>query len=72
LNGGGAWAFSQQNYDARPSGGFGGAQIGYNAQFANWLIGLEVDIQGADIGRSSAFNFAGKAPAFSSYTIAAT
>lgn len=36
-----------------PSGWFGGAQIGYNAQF-NWLVlGLEADWQGADIGDSS-------------------
>ncbi|MFN3624334.1 MAG: outer membrane protein [Hyphomicrobium sp.] len=36
-----------------PSGWLGGGQIGYNAQF-NWLVlGLEADLQGADIGDSS-------------------
>ncbi len=40
-----------------PSGWFGGGQIGYNAQF-NWLVlGLEADLQGADINDSSSMNF---------------
>jgi outer membrane immunogenic protein len=40
-----------------PSGWFGGGQIGYNAQF-NWLVlGLEADLQGADINDSSSMGF---------------
>lgn len=36
-----------------PSGWFGGGQLGYNAQF-NWLVlGLEADLQGADISDQS-------------------
>lgn len=37
---------------ARSDGGFGGGQIGYNWQSpsANFLIGVEADFQGADIG----------------------
>jgi outer membrane immunogenic protein len=31
------------------SGGFGGAQAGYNWQRERWVFGLEADIQGADI-----------------------
>jgi hypothetical protein len=31
------------------SGGFGGAQAGYNWQVKNWVWGIEADIQGADI-----------------------
>jgi outer membrane immunogenic protein len=48
-----------QSLNARHSGGFGGAQMGYNWQMNNWLIGLEADIQGSDIGSSSTINFAG-------------
>lgn len=44
--GGGAGSLS-------PSGWYGGGQIGYNAQF-NWLVlGLEADLQGADISDST-------------------
>lgn len=32
------------------AGGFGGGQFGYNAQFGNWVLGAEADIQGAGIG----------------------
>lgn len=39
-----------------PSGWIGGGQIGYNAQF-NWLVlGLEADLQGADISDSNALD----------------
>ena len=39
-----------------PEGWFGGGQIGYNAQF-NWLVlGLEADLQGADISDSTALS----------------
>lgn len=36
------------------SGGFGGGQIGYNWQFdPKWVVGIEADVQGADIRGSS-------------------
>lgn len=44
---------------AKHEGGFGGAQIGYNWQMANWLLGVETDIQGADIGQTSTIVFPG-------------
>lgn len=48
--GGGAGSLS-------PSGWYGGGQVGYNAQF-NWLVlGLEADLQGADINDSSSMGF---------------
>jgi len=47
------------NYGARHDGGFGGAQAGYNIQSDLWLIGLEADIQGADIGRAANSSFPG-------------
>lgn len=44
---------------AKHEGGFGGGQVGYNWQMTNWLVGLEADIQGADIGRTSTILFPG-------------
>lgn len=39
-----------ENYGSlSPKGGFGGAQVGYNAQFGSFVLGLEGDIQGAGI-----------------------
>lgn len=45
---------------ANHEGGFGGGQVGYNWQTANWVFGLEADFQGADIGKTSTtiFRFA--------------
>ncbi len=57
-NGGGATALNRSSLDAgagtgkfnlSPDGYFGGAQIGYNWQAANWVYGLETDIQGASL-----------------------
>jgi len=45
--------------NANHEGGFGGGQVGYNWQMSNWLVGLEADIQGADIGRTSTIVFPG-------------
>src|SRR5689334_17433089 len=39
--------------NTRHEGGFGGGQIGYNWQAGQFVFGLETDIQGADIGRTS-------------------
>ncbi len=36
-----------------PAGAIGGAQIGYNWQFGNWVLGVEADIQGADMKDTS-------------------
>ena len=44
---------------ANHEGGFGGGQIGYNLAWTNWLIGVEADIQGADIGRTNTVTFPG-------------
>jgi outer membrane immunogenic protein len=47
------------NGNLNPSGWMGGGQIGYNAQF-NWLVlGLEADLQGADISDSTALDSGG-------------
>lgn len=36
-----------------PEGAFGGGQIGYNAVFGRFLVGVEADVQGADIDDST-------------------
>jgi outer membrane immunogenic protein len=36
-------------------GWFGGGQVGYNAQFDQIVIGVEADLQAADIGESQSF-----------------
>lgn len=46
-------------FDAGHEGGFGGGQVGYNWQLSHWLVGVEADIQGADIGRTTALAFPG-------------
>src|SRR5437667_7594442 len=38
---------------ANHEGGFGGGQIGYNWQVNQFVFGLETDIQGSDIGKTS-------------------
>jgi outer membrane immunogenic protein len=50
----GTWPGTGNFGDLRGSGGFGGGQIGYNWQRAQWVFGLEADIQGADIRGSTA------------------
>jgi outer membrane immunogenic protein len=45
--------------NANHEGGFGGGQIGYNWQMGTWLVGVETDIQGADIGKTSTIVFPG-------------
>lgn len=66
LNGGYAWGDTQDapfligdtNVGSfgslSPEGAFGGGQIGYNAVFGRMLVGVEADIQGADINDSTA------------------
>ena len=61
LNGGYGWsnggnAISYSNGDssahAKPEGGFGGGQIGYNFQGGPLVFGLETDFQGGDLSGS--------------------
>ena len=44
------------SYSAKPSGFIGGAQVGYNWQASNFVLGLEADIDGADIHGSQTIN----------------
>ena len=62
LNGGYGWgnggnAISYSNGDssahAKPEGGFGGGQLGYNVQSGKLVFGLEFDFQGGDLSRST-------------------
>ncbi len=62
LNGGYGWgnggnAISYSNGDssahAKPEGGFGGGQLGYNFQSGKLVFGLESDFQGGDLSRST-------------------
>jgi outer membrane immunogenic protein len=58
-NGGGGTALNRSNlnvagvgnnkFNLSPDGYFGGAQIGYNLQNANWVYGLEADFQGSSL-----------------------
>jgi outer membrane immunogenic protein len=68
-NGGYAWGNSNSAYydgvtgfgggNFSPDGWYGGGQIGYNAQF-NWLVlGIEADMQGADIGDTAVLDTPG-------------
>lgn len=38
---------STEKFNSSPAGYLGGAQIGYNWQAANWVFGLEADVQGS-------------------------
>jgi outer membrane immunogenic protein len=41
----------------KPTGGFGGVQIGYNSQFApHWLIGGEIDFSGGSLSERMTFS----------------
>ena len=42
-------AFGGSSGAINPSGWFGGGQVGYNAQFNSLVLGLEADLQAADI-----------------------
>jgi outer membrane immunogenic protein len=65
VNGGYAWAdtnnaplFFNGDYQGglgslSPEGGFGGGQIGYNVTYGRVLLGLEADVQAADINDRS-------------------
>ncbi|CAA2142538.1 outer membrane protein [Hyphomicrobium sp. ghe19] len=55
INGGYGW--SNSNF-AKPEGGYGGAQVGYNWQRGRLVFGIEGDFQGGDIGgtKTTAFD----------------
>jgi outer membrane immunogenic protein len=54
VNGGYGWNSASLDAGANsPKGGFGGGQIGYNAQRGNFVFGIESDIQGAGIKATS-------------------
>jgi len=52
-------------FGIKPEGGFGGGQVGYNWLMSNWLLGVEADLQGADVGHTNSIAFPG-APEFDS------
>jgi outer membrane immunogenic protein len=54
-------ATPQTNLGAKHDGGFGGAQLGLNWQTGSFVLGVETDIQGADIGRTSTTTSVGAA-----------
>ena len=57
---GGAWskatitdAVTGANFSSSNSGFIGGGQFGYNWQFNNWILGVEGDIDGTSINKTS-------------------
>jgi len=50
-----------QAFRLRDNGFIGGGQVGYNWQTANWVFGLEADIDGASAKSSATFVFPGSA-----------
>jgi outer membrane immunogenic protein len=54
INGGGGWADNSINGFSlnNASGGTFGGQLGYNWQFGQFVVGLEADIDGADISKT--------------------
>ena len=59
LNAGYGWArrdafgdLSDSPCCVKPRGGFGGVQLGYNAQFSQWVLGIETDLQGSGISKT--------------------
>lgn len=66
INGGYAWGDTGSLYSMTgttattteaidPSGFLGGGQVGYNAQFGNFVIGIEADVQGGNVEGSAAY-----------------
>ena len=47
---------------ARMDGGLAGGQVGYNAKFNNWLLGIEADFQGTGQRGGSSFCLAAACP----------
>ncbi len=55
VNGGGGWghAFSDLSGGMHTSGGVAGGTVGYNAQFGNWVLGFEGDIDWSNVSGST-------------------
>ena len=55
VNGGGGWGRSSSDLSGHidTSGGVAGGTAGYNAQFGNWVLGVEGDLDWSNIGGSS-------------------
>ncbi len=55
VNGGGGWghAWSDLSGGMHTSGGVAGGTVGYNAQFGNWVLGFEGDVDWSDVGGST-------------------
>jgi outer membrane immunogenic protein len=55
VNGGGGWghAFSPLSGGINTSGGVAGGTVGYNAQFGNWVLGFEGDMDWSNVGAST-------------------
>jgi outer membrane immunogenic protein len=55
VNGGGGWGRSWSDLTGRfaTSGGVVGGTAGYNAQFGNWVLGFEGDIDWSNVGGTS-------------------
>jgi outer membrane immunogenic protein len=55
INGGGGWADNKDNFGntLKASGGLFGGQLGYNWQFGSFVAGVEADIDGADISKTT-------------------
>lgn len=45
-------------------GAFGGGQLGYNMQYDAFVVGVEADIQGGDMGQSTSFIASDAGPTF--------
>jgi outer membrane immunogenic protein len=53
INGGGGWADNTApGFDMKTSGGVFGGQMGYNWQFGSFVVGVEADIDGADVSKT--------------------
>jgi outer membrane immunogenic protein len=60
-----AFGVANTSLDSKSRGVIGGAQIGYNWQMGSLLIGLEADVQGADVKSS-----ASSGPVFNTFSAA--
>ncbi len=58
VNGGGGWGSAHTDLTGHfgTSGGLAGGTAGYNAQFGSWVLGLEGDMDWANIGGNSSAN----------------
>ncbi len=59
-------------FNLRPEGALGGLQAGYNWQSGHWVLGVEADIQAADINRSVVIPHAALGPFVPTLSTAST